>query len=378
MSNPQYWLLNNQNPALLVYNRFTVFGAGIVGESKRIYSDTIKGRSRNGNMNYLVLGFPVLRKKTTGEVLWATSIGLMPYSSVNYNFQFRDTVPGTRTPILYNDRAEGGFNQFYWSNGIRVTKNLNVGLKTSFMFSSVISDYSNLLNDTSQAIKFIINVHELQSIRGIKFTPGLSYRVDSIANKYTFNFGLAYEIKTNVRSHLDKFLEIKNSNGDILHYDTLTNNNSSRITFPHRLTGGISFGRMEKWTVASDFSFTSFSSSTAKIGVDKVPVQNGWRVSLGAELTPDYRSLSSYLKRVTYRIGGSTEEGTYLVNGNAVKDFGINFGFSFPVNRVSSMDVAFRTGKRGDKVLNGIEENYFKIYFGVTFTDQWFIKRRFD
>ena len=286
VSNPQYWFLNNQNPALLVYNRFTIFGAGIVGESKRIYSDTIKGRSRNGNMNYLVLGFPVMRKKSTGEVLWATSIGLMPYSSVNYNYQFRDTVPGTGTPILYNDKAEGGFNQFYWSNGIRLTKNLNVGLKTTFMFSSIISDYSNLLNDTSQSIKYIINLHELQSIRGIKLTPGLSYRLDSISNKYTFNFGIAYEMRANLKSQLDKFSEIKNSNGDILHYDTLTNN-TSRISFPDRFTGGVSFGRMDKWVVASDFTFTSFSSSTAKIGLDEVPVQNGWRVSLGAELTPD-------------------------------------------------------------------------------------------
>jgi hypothetical protein len=35
-------------------------------------------------------------------------------------------------------------------------------------------------------------------------------------------------------------------------------------------------------------------------------------------------------------------------------------------------------GRRGDLQLNKIEENYVKLYFGVTFNDQWFIKRRFD
>jgi hypothetical protein len=377
VSNPQFWYLNNQNPSLLVYNRFTVFGAGVVGESKRIYSDTLKGKSRNGNMNYLVLGFPVLRKKTTGEVLWATSIGLMPYSSVNYSFQYNDTVPGTNTQVQYLDKAEGGFNQFYWSNGVRITKNLNIGLKTAFMFSSVISDYSNVLNDPNQPVPYIINVHELQSVHGVKFMPALSYRLDSIANKYTFNFGLTYDIKMRLGSQLDRIFEKKLLSGNVLHSDTISTN-SSKISFPDRLTGGISFGQLDKWMVASDFTFTSYGNSSVSIGADQTPVQNGWKLSLGGELTPDSRSLSSYLKRVTYRLGASTEQGTYLVNGNAVKDFGINFGFSFPVNRLSSLDVAFRTGKRGDKVLNGIEENYFRIYFGVTFTDQWFIKRRFD
>jgi hypothetical protein len=49
-----------------------------------------------------------------------------------------------------------------------------------------------------------------------------------------------------------------------------------------------------------------------------------------------------------------------------------------PVSRISSLDLAFKAGKRGDLNKNSIEENYFKVYFGVTFNDQWFIRRRFD
>ena len=375
VSNPQTWYLNNQNPALLIFNRITVFQAGIIAENKRIYSDTIKGKSRNANLNYLVIGFPLMRKKTTGEVRWATAIGLMPYSFVNYNYQYSDSVNGLE--VRYFDKAEGGFNQFYWSNGIRVTRDLSVGLKTSVLFSSIISDYSNILNDPNQNIKYVPNVHELQSVRGVKFTPALSYRVDSIANKYAFNFGATYELKAKLSSRLEQVLERKNLTGDILQSDTITNN-SERIYFPERITAGVSFGRLDKWTLGSDFTLTRPAGSLAKLGIDKVQVQNGWRLSFGGEITPDVRSLSSYLKRVTYRAGASAEQSTYLVNGNTLKDFGINFGLSFPVNRFSSLDVAFRTGKRGDKVLNGIEENYFKIYFGVTFNDQWFIKRRFD
>jgi hypothetical protein len=44
-----------------------------------------------------------------------------------------------------------------------------------------------------------------------------------------------------------------------------------------------------------------------------------------------------------------------------LKDFGINFGFSMPVSRVSSLDFAFKVGKRGNVKDNTIEENYFKF-----------------
>jgi hypothetical protein len=377
VSNPQLWYLNNQNPALLVYNRLAVFHAGALLESKRIYSDTIKGKTRNGNINYLALGFPLLRSKKTGAVVWSSGIGLMPYSNVNYSYQTTDTIPGTSTPVYYSDRAEGGFDQFQWANGFRIIENLSVGIKTSFMFSSIASEYSNLVDDSLQSVKYIVSVRESQSLRGVKFTPGIAYRIDSIKNKYSFSFGSTFEIGTSISGKTEQLLLRKDASGNILQADTIPGFNNN-VRFPSRITTGISFGRLDKWMVAADYAIISFNGKTSQIGSDITPVQDGWRLAVGGELTPDARSLSSYLKRVTYRAGFSSEQGTYLVNGHAVKDFGINFGFSLPVNRISSLDIAFRSGKRGDEKLNGIEENYFRIYFGVTFNDQWFIKRRFD
>jgi hypothetical protein len=94
-------------------------------------------------------------------------------------------------------------------------------------------------------------------------------------------------------------------------------------------------------------------------------------------MTPDPFATENYLKVWTYRLGVSMEQAPFLANGKPVKDLGINFGFSLPAGR-SSLDFAFKYGKRGNKSDNLLEENYFKIYFGITFNDQWFIKRKFD
>ena len=98
---------------------------------------------------------------------------------------------------------------------------------------------------------------------------------------------------------------------------------------------------------------------------------------MGGEITPDLYATENYFKRLTYRAGVSVEENPFLANGNPVRDLGINFGFSLPAGR-SSIDLAFKYGKRGNVSENLLEEDYFKVYFGITFNDQWFIKRKFD
>ena len=381
VSNPQYWYLNNMNPALLAYNRITTFQAGLLLEKKRIYSDTIRENSTGGNLNYLTMGFPLLRNKRTGETRWGTAIGLMPYSHVDYQYEYSKDIigaDGKSIPVNYFEQAKGGINEVYWSNGARLNKYLNVGLKTSFLFSSINTVFTNFLNDPNQLVKYVVNVNELQSIKGVRFTPGIHIHKDSINRKYTLNLGATYTLSSEIRTNFEQVLQRRATSGSILQSDTL-NISVGNSNLPNKLTIGASFGRLDKWMFATDFSLVKPNANTFTLGQDQIGVTDGWRFASGFELTPDSRSLGSYLKRMTYRTGISAESGTYLVSGNPVKDFGINFGFSIPVNRISSLDLAFRTGKRGDMKVNGIEENYFKIYFGVTFNDQnWFLKRRFD
>jgi hypothetical protein len=121
VSNPQYWYLNSMNPALLTYNRLTVFQAGTLFERTRIYSDTLRENGTGGNLNYLTLGFPVMRNKRTGEVRWGTALGLLPYSHVDYAFAYTDEIigaGGAAIPVNYFEQAKGGINEVYWSNGV--------------------------------------------------------------------------------------------------------------------------------------------------------------------------------------------------------------------------------------------------------------------
>ena len=378
VSNPYSLLMNNINPAMLIFNPLTSFNAGISVDSRTLATGSQSEKVTGGNVSSLALSCPILYNRPRTRIRWASSVGLSPYSTVAYRIRATLAVPGQpASSYIQEEKAEGGFNQIYWSNGVLLTDGLAVGLKTAYVFSSVIGQFTNQLELDNQLYKYQVSMKEIVSVSGVKLTPAFHYRIDSIGRNHFINFGGTWELGRKIGGELFQTIERRNIGGTVLETDSVRLNNSSTY-FPSVMTGGISFGRTEKFTIAVDYALTKFSGSTAKIGVDSYPVTTGTRLSAGAEFIPDARSMTSLLKRMTYRTGVSFEKSPYLVNGAPLKDFGINFGFSLPVNRISSLDFAVRAGKRGDKDLNGLSENYFKVYFCVSFNDQWFIKSRFD
>jgi len=361
ISNPQTWYLNNQNPALLVFNTLTSFNAGYLVEGRTIRNNDTKEKNANGNINYLVLGLPIKRGK------WTTSIGLMPYTNVNYKLTYPQQIENSTITTDVTETGSGGVNQLSWSNGVAITRNISVGAKANYLFSS--TDIRTQLASSAVTQTF----HTREHYSDFNFTGGLSIRKDSLFKKnYRVNFGLVYDLKSNINT---KFFEALELNGTAV--DTLHENEKKHITLPQTLSAGISYGRAEYWTVATDFTFLDYSQYR-DINGDKNGATDGWKWAIGGEVTPDPYSVSSYLKRMTYRTGVSLEKYPYLINGNTLQDMAVNFGFSMPVSRVSNLDFAVKWGKRGDIKTNTLSENYFKVSLGVTFNDQWFIKRRFD
>ncbi len=369
-SQPQFWFINNQNPALLVFNSLTTFEAGVVAETKTIKSDSISQKAKGGNLNYLVMAFPIKRNK------WTTSIGLMPLTNVNYRLQYIDNIEGSTTPAIVTEEGTGGLSQLYWSNGVRLTPDLSLGLKVTYIFSSITNSYSNIVDVPSQPVPYQVVWEEKTAVSDFTFLGGISYSKDSLWNgDYRFSAGAIVSIGSDVNTTLDtKFSRLTLSGDTVQAYNM--SGRKGEITLPTGFGGGISISNGLKWSVGADIFLQDWTEFSYINQSDQIETTQYSKYALGGEFTPDYLSVS-YLKRVTYRTGVSMETYPFLANGKQVKDFGINFGLSLPAGR-SNINLAFKSGVRGNKADNILQENYFKIFFGVTFNDQWFIKRKFD
>jgi len=373
VSQPQFWFVNNQNPALLAFNYYTVFQAGALLESRTVRGDTTNRQSVNGNMNYLVTAFPVKAGK------WSTAIGLMPFTNKNYRLEYYDVIANT-TPVdsvFIVEQGSGGLSQLYWSNGVRIHDNWSVGIKASYLFGSVYNDYTNTLVSVSQPVIYTIAVNDQTYVKDFQFTGGLSFSQDSIGKKdeYRISAGLTYAMTTKLKATRTTIFQRRNLGGAPITSDTLVSNFGD-IKIPSVLTAGVSISKGSKWSTGIEFTLQDWSQfENIEIEVNQ-EFSKSWRFAAGGEFTPDLIA-ENIFKRITYRGGLFYEKSPFLVNNNDLLDFGINFGLSVPAGR-SSVDLAFSTGKRGDRSKNVLEETYFKVYFGLTFNDQWFIRRKFD
>lgn len=275
------------------------------------------------------------------------------------------------------EQGSGGISQLYWANGIRVTNDFSVGLRANYLFSSLESRFTNAVM-LPNVVPFAPQILERFHFSDFSFHAGLSYRKDSVFNsRNRLNLGLVYGLESNINTRFFKTFRRTQAGRPAPQIDTLVNNIQGNTRLPSFIQAGISFGRTERWLIGMDFHYSDYRQFRNFFGSSENGHMN-WRWVLGGEVTPDPGSLSNYLKRITYRTGVSAEQYPFLINGNTLRDFGINFGLSLPVSRISTLDLALRVGRRGDIQNNAIEENYIKFYFGATFNDQWFIKRRFD
>ncbi|NJM26076.1 MAG: hypothetical protein HC859_11890 [Bacteroidia bacterium] len=372
LAHPQFWFLNNQNPALLVYNGLTVFEAGIVLERRTLRGDTTSERSDNGNMNYLATAFPIKPGK------WSTSIGLMPYTTVNYKvIDTEGDVIGSDETVTEIEEGSGGLTQLYWSNGVRLNSEFSIGLKATYIFGSITKTYSNQLNIQDQSAVFLVPVEDKTFMKDFSFTAGLSYSKDSIGSnhQYRVSLGGIYGFSTKLNAERTLKLQRTDAVGNI--YESLELDSiNGHVQLPATFGFGASFSKGSKWMLGIDYYYSNWNKYSS-VSQEGEGLEASSKIAIGGEFTPDVVSVDNYLKRINYRLGLSYEKYPFLANNKAVTDFGINFGFSLPAGR-SSLDFAFKLGKRGNKAENILEENYFKVYFGITFNDQWFIKRKFD
>jgi hypothetical protein len=375
ISNGDIWHLNFKNPALLPRNTLTVFSAGYIGGYQTLRDSVKTENNGGGNLNYLMLAFPAKRGK------WTTSVGILPYSVIDFIQTSREPVVGSPSDTtVITEEGSGGLNKFFWSNGVAINKNFSIGLEAAYIFGSATAEFSNTLLTSETEFNYSPTVRNEINVNDFFFKAGVSYRADSIMNSgTTLQLGLTYDFATDLSAKRTQTYE-RRLLGQPTSRDTLEFERPGFYRVPQAIGMGISFTQEFKWTVGADITLQNWSDFVDFSGSNQ-NFKNSFSIGVGGELTPDVSSVDNYLARMTYRFGINYATLPYVPRastGEQVRDIGVTFGWTLPVARFSSIDMAFKIGQRGDVGDNYIRENYYRIYIGFTFNDQWFIKTRYD
>ncbi len=374
VSNGTYYSLNIVNPALLYYNRVALFSAAVLGEKKTITQGGFDPyEAGSGQLNHMALAFPLISGKLS------TALVLNPYSAVNYDVFFQTPIEGNPTDSVFvTANGDGGIDQLSLSFGGVLYKGLSFGVRASYLFSSIRKESKSVV-PVSIPINnnYVATVNERLSFQDFMFGLGLAYNF-KIGETSSLNFGATYDFKTDIQSKLFIRLDQELLGGATVFADTLADNIPITVTLPEKLSLGFSYNHKNKILIGIDYSTQDWTNSTIN-QIENINYTKREKYVLGAEITPNVNSINNYFKRMTYRVGASFTNTPYIFGETQITDFGINFGISLPVVRFSSLDFGFQMGTRGTLTNNLIQENYIKLYFGVSFNDnRWFLQPKFN
>ncbi|MFY0650902.1 MAG: hypothetical protein JXQ96_02660 [Cyclobacteriaceae bacterium] len=369
IATPSFYHINNLNPALLPYNVLTAFQMGVGAETRNVSSQAQTQKSGTGGIRYMAFAFPIITSK------WTSSIGFMPYSSVNYDVRATDVVEGTTVPVTFNFTGIGGITQAYFSNGFALGKGINFGVKATFLFGSVENSTVTDFGDADFNAPLASALFEKTEYRGFKYTTGLSYR-KKIADRKHVNLGMVYELAADLNGTRLMRLERQSISGSAFPGDTLINNEKGKFSLPSEIGFGVSYEKLNAYVISLDVKRQTWKQF-AGLESDGDQFRSSLIIGAGMEFIPDYTSVNSYFKRIRYRFGLNYQQVPYVINGKSINDFGINFGWTLPFNTVSGLDFAFKLGQRGTRSDDLIRERYFKFVIGATINDKWFQRRKF-
>lgn len=350
--------LNHMNPASYTSITFPVshiYEVGAYLESNRyrtLESSESKFNGGISNINYWFKFKPWL----------SSTIGLSPFSSVSYDITTQKDL--TIAPqAAYRYEGAGNITQLYWGNGIRINKNLAIGVNLSYLFGSITRS-ETVLSQSDNAL-------QLQN--------------KTFTNKFNLDFGLQYKIHFLRRALIigavyDNGLKLKGKSELTLtdiNNDTLTTykGGNTHYRLPQNAAVGISL-KSKRSLIASDLKFTDWSG--ASYSNQDVHFQDTWKFSAGYSYLGN-ENAENYFGLVGFRTGISYQQYHQNVNGQNLNLWGAAFGLSLPISDGrSSINLTYNYDQIGTLRNDLILHQSHKFVVDIVIRDIWGVKRKFD
>ena len=386
--------INFTNPASLgnIFNTIFDIGAEADVRDLKSISPAKKFSSTNSLFSYLQLAFPVTPKRLLkNKVNWGMSIGLRPYSRIDYKIEKNERLRGIDSlNTLY--QGTGGINQAFIGSGMSVNlseddkrvKRFSAGLHIGYLFGS--KSYSTKLTFLNDSVQYYrSNSANDTHIGGVFLSGGLQYETSFKSG--ILRLGLYGNLQQEVNATQDIVRETisYDAAGNTYRVDSVFEQKNVKGTVIFPSTIGLGFTYQEKhWLFGMDFETTNWFNY--KFFSVSEQLQNSWVVRAGGQYFPatEKTVAKKYWNFVRYRAGAYYGP-DYVNLGSNRAEYGFSFGTGMPLTSLQRinygeyvvLNTAVEIGSRGDKHTN-LRENTMRFSVGISMNARWFQKRKYD
>lgn len=381
--------INPFNPAsyAAVETESFVFDIGLNLQTSVLRNDANRQMDGDGNLAYLMVAFPLTK-------WWKTSMGLLPYSQVNYSSTQATDDPLTQSRVKTIYDGTGGVSQFYWGNGFNISKRLSVGFNVNYLYGNIqrAISYDFQGNDSTYCMNSRRQKNTMVS--NVLFDLGVQYH-QPLNDKYTLHAGITARLPRDMRVDDQSlvYTYIPKGNNEYL-ADTIfpmrgmSDTYESELQQPLSIGAGLSLERNELWEVALDGYYAPYSdikyvenANYSIFGTSALRYAQNYKVALGGEWKGD-KNASSYWKRIGVSGGMYYNYGRLALElsdgaSYSLDDIGGGVGFALPMRKGQSvMTLSVGYSSFGNSQL--LRRDCFTFGLSIGSCERWFQKRKYN
>lgn len=239
--------INPLNPAsyTAIDSLTFLFEGGVSLQNMNISGSGVKLNAKNSSFDYLAMQFRLHPRI-------AMSIGLLPFSNVGYSVSDSKVDNGVSQTRSFT--GDGGLHQLYGGIGVKVLKNLSLGVNASYFWGDITRTRTIIYPATSESYSYIQQMGV--SISDYKLDFGTQYTLD-FNKKHSMTIGAVFSPKHKLNNDYTVTTQVSTTN---------SNNLDATLELPNTFGVGFTYNYDKRLTVGADYSLQQWSKT--KFGVN--------------------------------------------------------------------------------------------------------------
>jgi hypothetical protein len=350
------------NPAGWNILKMTRFELGLAFNGISVRDDIQKNFYSATRFSGFTMAFPVSTLYGVG-----VAIGMIPVTNVNYQVtnHAADSNPFVGNYDI-NYQGSGGLSKIFIGSSYRLPFDLSIGAEFDYYFGNINYSSSVVFSGSNDITATFTNTYKSKAIGA---TFGL-ISPDILKGSSSFFSDLHIGASANLifSSSVDSLLTASSS----VRTDTV-NLITMDMKIPYRINVGASVILNKRFLVTVDYVFQPWKEFAVN-NISSAYLRTMTLFSMGFEYRAPKELGSSYFHDIIFRGGLSYEQTQYFINNTGINQYSVYGGFSLPLSEGNTIDIGLQYYSRGQVANSLIKENGFKLAFGISLGDIWFLR----